>query len=220
MRLSEHHLDEFAVEFVYSNIYIYHTLWRKSLPALILWVFVSFVDSKLFTNYWARRNQPSTSSIATARTETPVSVLCMSVHFVSYTCTPSDGAAWSLLVGCIICSKQHCCWPCSWHHATTDRSWLPTQLCCAYVCRFCGLCILFHILWPVYSVYSVARGCSMLNHILMTVMYLCATASCSVRALAQAHPTMSYIHLVSSNPVLVPRPPPRFCLLPCEWCHG
>ena len=77
------------------------------------------------------------------------------------------------------CSKQHCCWP----HSCTMLlgSWLPVQLCCAYVCRFCGLYILFHILWPVCSVYSVARGCSVLNHILMMVMYLHATCNDSAR---------------------------------------
>jgi len=80
------------------------------------------------------------------------------------------GAAWSLLLGCIICSKQHCCWPCS-------CTMLPGSILTPYsivlcLCRFLGLDILFHILWPVYSVYSVAKGCSMamLNHILMTVM--------------------------------------------------
>ena len=35
------------------------------------------------------------------------------------------------------------------------------------------LCICLWILWPIYSVsYSVARGCSMLNQILMTFMYM------------------------------------------------
>jgi len=39
----------------------------------------------------------------------------------------------------------------------------------------------------------------MLNHILMTVMYLCATAPCSARALAQARPTMSCIRLFGAS---------------------
>ena len=89
----------------------------------------------------------------------------MSVDFVS--CTPSDSAAWSLLVGCIVCSKQHChcCWPCS---CTMLRGSILTLYSIALcICRFCGLYILFHILWPVYS---VARGCSVLNHILIMVM--------------------------------------------------
>ena len=92
----------------------------------------------------------------------------MSVDFVS--CTPSDGAAWSLLVGCLICSKQHChcCWPCSC--TMLLGSILTPYSIVLCICRFCGLYILFHILWPVYSVYSVARGCSMLNDILMIVM--------------------------------------------------
>ena len=94
----------------------------------------------------------------------PVSVLCMSVEFFS--CTPSDGAAWSLLVGCI--QQQHCCWPCSC--TMLLGSILTPYSIVLCLCTFCGLYILFHILWPVYSVYSVARGCSMLNHILMTVM--------------------------------------------------
>ena len=35
------------------------------------------------------------------------------------------------------------------------------------------LCICLWILWPIYSVsYSIARGCSMLNQILMTFMYM------------------------------------------------
>jgi len=40
--LSEPHIDEFAVDFVY----IYHNMCRKSLLALILQVLVSFVNSK------------------------------------------------------------------------------------------------------------------------------------------------------------------------------
>ena len=34
--LSEPHIDQFAVEFVYIYIYMYHTSCRKSLLALIL----------------------------------------------------------------------------------------------------------------------------------------------------------------------------------------
>ena len=80
----------------------------------------------------------------------PVSVLCMSVEFFS--CTPSDGAAWSLLVGCI--QQQHCCWPCSC--TMLLGSILTPYSIVLCLCTFCGLYILFHILWPVYSVYSVA----------------------------------------------------------------
>ena len=63
----------------------------------------------------------------------------------------SDGAAWSLLLRCIICSNNTAVdlahTPCY-----LDQSGLPIQLCCAYVD-------------------SVARDCSMLNHVLMTVMH-------------------------------------------------
>jgi len=74
--------------------------------------------------------------------------LCMSVHFVS--CTPSNGAAWSLLVGCIICSKQHCCWPCSCTMLLGSILTPNSSVLC--ICRFCCLYILLHILWPVFSV--------------------------------------------------------------------
>ena len=59
---------------------------------------------------------------------------------------------------------------------------LTQFLCCAqaYVCRF-----LFHILWP--EVYAQSHSDN--GHVL-------ATAPCSVHALAQAHPTMSYIPLL------------------------
>ena len=44
--LSEPHIDEFAVNFPYIYfIYIYRTLCRKSLPARILRVIASFVNS-------------------------------------------------------------------------------------------------------------------------------------------------------------------------------
>jgi len=61
----------------------------------------------------------------------------MSVDFVS--CTPSDSAAWSLLVGCIICSKQHyhCCWPCSC--TMLLGSILTPYSIVLCICRFCGL---------------------------------------------------------------------------------
>jgi len=44
--LSEPHIDEFAVEFLYIYICISRTSCRKSLPALILRVLASFVNSK------------------------------------------------------------------------------------------------------------------------------------------------------------------------------
>jgi len=69
------------------------------------------------------------------------------------------GAAWSLL-GCIICSKQHCCWPCS---CTMPLGSILTPysivLC---ICRFCGPYILF-ILWPEVALCSITfwwRSCS------------------------------------------------------------
>jgi len=75
------------------------------------------------------------------------SVLCMSVDFVS--CTPSASAAWSLLVDCIICSKQHChcCWPCSCTMLLGSILTAYSIVLC--ICRFCGLYSLFHI--PMYS---------------------------------------------------------------------
>jgi len=60
--LSEPHIDEFAVEF----LYIYRTSCRKSHPALILRVLASFVNSKtihkLLVLNSARRHQPSSNS--------------------------------------------------------------------------------------------------------------------------------------------------------------
>ena len=103
----------------------------------------------------------------------------MSVYFVLY--TPCDGAAWSLLVGCIAANNTAV----DLAHALCYLD-LDSLFNCAvhnYVCRFCGLYILFHILWPVCSVYSVARSCSVLNHIQMMVMYLHATCNDSARSI-------------------------------------
>ena len=67
--LSEPHIDEYAVEFV-CIYYIYHTSCRKSLPALILRVLATFVNSKLFTNYLYSTQREDTNRLATARIET------------------------------------------------------------------------------------------------------------------------------------------------------
>ena len=64
--LSEPHIDEFAVEFLYIYVYISRTSCRKSYPALILRVLASFVNSKtihkLLVLNSARRHQPSSNS--------------------------------------------------------------------------------------------------------------------------------------------------------------
>ena len=67
--LSEPHVDEFAVEYicVYIYAYIYHTSCHKSLPALILHVLASFINSKTVQKLLSKKTR---SSIATARTET------------------------------------------------------------------------------------------------------------------------------------------------------
>ena len=48
--VSKPHIDEFAVNFPYNIIYLYRTLCRKSLPALILRVLTSCVNSKTIHN--------------------------------------------------------------------------------------------------------------------------------------------------------------------------
>ena len=45
--LSEPHIDEFAVKFIYMCVYLCRTSCHKSLPALILRVLASCVDSKM-----------------------------------------------------------------------------------------------------------------------------------------------------------------------------
>jgi len=75
--LNKPHIDEFAVEFVYIYIYIYIYMYRtsccKSLPALILRILASFVNSKTI-HQWPTTQQEGmnchTTLMATVRTET------------------------------------------------------------------------------------------------------------------------------------------------------
>ena len=63
--LSEPHIDEFAVDFLSLYIYImYRTSCRKSLPALILRVLASFVNSKTI-HQWPKGSVGAIVCVAT-----------------------------------------------------------------------------------------------------------------------------------------------------------
>jgi len=149
--LSEPHIDEFAVEFLYIYIlYISRASCRKSLPTLILRVLASFVNSKTIHKLLYSTQREGTNCLATARTET--------TRGLTYSMVGTIGATtWQKG---FICRCHYLCCHSQWKSLVT---WTPYSIVLC-ICRFCGL--------YVYSVYSVARGCSMLNHILMTVMQL------------------------------------------------